>query len=100
MTALQRQFEPAETMTNLEVVKAWGKGLKGSSPHMMSDGNRLYSYELQIGEWRDGLPVVFNYTATPDGNPFGHVVESEGFYSVTTSQHVGLARRVGYCFKK
>ena len=63
-------------------------------------GTRLYSYALCIGEWRDGLPVVFNYTAHEDCNPFGHRVPSEGFYSMTTSHHVGLARRIGYCFER
>ncbi len=87
-------------MTNAEVVKAWGGNHAGHSQNMHTDGQLLYSYALLIGEWRDGAPVVFNYTAHNDGNPFGHTVPSEGFYSMTTSHHVGLARRVGYCFQK
>ena len=87
-------------MKNVDVARLWAAGQPARSLHMHSDGVTLFSYALQIGEHRDGLPVVFNYTARPDCNPFGHKVESEGFYSMTTSQHVGLARRFGYCFKR
>ena len=87
-------------MTNLQVVKAWGAQKASASAHMHTDGHSIHSYALKIGEWRDGLPVVFNYTARVDVNPFGHPVPSEGFRSVTTSQHIGIARRVGYAFVK
>ncbi len=87
-------------LTNLQVAQAWGLCRAAVSGHMHTDGNKLFSYNLLIGEHRDGLPVVFNYTAKPDRNPFGHVVLSLGFVSMTTSAHVGLARRVGYAFDK
>jgi len=87
-------------MSNEQVIRAWSKGQSARSGNLSTDGNKLFSYALPIGEWRDGLPVVFNYTARPDMNPFGHKVPSEGFYSMTTSHHVSLARRVGYCFEK
>lgn len=86
--------------TNQQVITAWAKGRPAHSRNLSTDGNRLYSYALGIGEWREIGPVVFNYTARADMNPFGHRVPSEGFYSMTTSRHVGLARRVGYCFEK
>ena len=87
-------------MTNAEVVQAWHRQEAGHSQNLHSDGQHLHSYALLIGEWRDGLPVVFNHTATDDGNPFGHRVPSLGFVSMTTSHHVSLARRVGYAFQK
>ena len=87
-------------MTNEQVSRAWSKGQPAHSGNLKTDGNKLFSYALCIGEWRDGLPVVFNNTARADRNPFGHKVPSEGFYSMTTSHHVSLARRVGYCFEK
>ena len=87
-------------MANIDVVKAWHKQQPAHTQNMRTDGERLYSYDLLIGEWRDGLPVVFNYTAHEDINPFGHRVSSLGFRSMTTSKHVGLARRVGYAFEQ
>jgi hypothetical protein len=87
-------------MTNAQVITAWSRRESARSGNLSTDGSRLYSYALQIGEWRDGLPVVFNYTARADMNPFGQKVPSEGFYSMTTSHHVSLARRVGYCFER
>ena len=88
-------------MNNTQVARAWVHGEAGRSLNMRSDGHRLYSYGLCIGEWRDGLPVVFNYTAHEDTNPFGHRVPSLGFRSMTTSHHVGLARQAGgYSFDK
>jgi hypothetical protein len=87
-------------MTNHDVIKAWASGRPARTANLSTDGHRLYSYALLIGEHRDGLPVVFNYTARDDSNPFGHRVPSLGFVSQTTSHHVSLARRVGYCFER
>jgi len=87
-------------VTNSQVIRAWSNGQPAHSAHLSTDGDKLFSYALCIGEWRDGLPVVFNYTARADINPFGHRVPSLGFYSQTTSHHVSLARRVGYAFDK
>jgi len=42
----------------------------------------LYSYGLTIGKWYGGKPFVFDYTTT-----------GGAFESMTTSQHVGLAKR-------
>lgn len=87
-------------MRNSDVVYAWSEGRAASTAHLSTDGHSLYSYALRIGEWRDGLPVVFNYTAREAMNPFGHRVPSEGFKSMTTSHHVVLAQRVGYAFER
>ena len=87
-------------MNNLGVARAWAHGQHATAPNMSTDGFSIFSYALKIGEFREGLPVVFNYTSGEDVNPFGHVVPSEGFYSVTTSRHVGIARRFGYCFQR
>lgn len=87
-------------MTNEQVIAQWGHGLPARAFNLHSDGDKLFSYALQIGEWRDGLPVVFNYTKRTDTNPFGHRVASEGYVSNTTSHHVRLARRVGFAFEK
>ncbi len=86
-------------MTNQQVVERWTARRRGYAAHLQTDGNTLWSYKLKIGEWRDGLPVVFNYTAHDDINPFGHRVPPLGFVSMTTSRHVGFARRVGYAFE-
>jgi len=88
------------SLRNEQVVERWAREELGASAHMFTDGNKLFSYRLLIGEWRDGLPVVFNYTARDDRNPFGHKVPSLGFVSKTTSNHVSLARRRGYSFQK
>lgn len=72
--------------TNREVVDAWreGRDLKSSNGNMTSLGGSLFSYNLIIGETReDGSKVVYNYT--------GGAVPS-AFVSLTTSQHVALAR--------
>lgn len=80
-------------MTNPQVAAAWARGQDGQSSRMRSEGGGLYSYGLQIGEWREGKPVVFNYTALTR-----HGVPSAGYYSVTTSGHVGLAHHSGAAF--
>ena len=68
-------------MTNIEVVRAWDRGRPGASRHLLTDGKNLYSYDLKIGFTRKGQKVVKNYTA------------SGIFVSMTTSQHVSLAKR-------
>lgn len=48
-----------------------------------TDGLKLYSYELQIGDTTDeGLKVLRDYSAQG----------RHGFRSMTTSKHVGYAR--------
>lgn len=74
-----------KAVKNEQVVRAWSRGEaarnhKGSLVAM--DTGELYSYGLKIGQYLKGNAVLCDYTA-----------KSGGFYSMTTSQHVGLARR-------
>ena len=74
-------------MKNVHIVNAWldsDAGYKGimRTMHMSTDGNNLFSYGLRIGETIEGNKVVYDYTAKS-----GH------FHSMTTSQHVGLAKQ-------
>jgi hypothetical protein len=69
-------------MTNEQVVRAWAAGGRASNGRgsLTTDGTRLLSYDLVIGDSR--LGQVFNYT------------KSGEYYSQTTSTHVGLALRL------
>ena len=71
-------------LDNDEVVQAWKQGREGSShtKNLSTDGIKLYSYSLCIGDTYCGEKIAVNYTAS--------VGE---FRSQTTSQHVGLAKR-------
>ena len=74
-----------KAVKNQEVVRAWSRGgaarnHKGTLGAM--DTGELYSYGLKIGQYLKGSAVLCDYTA-----------RSGGFYSQTTSCHVGLARR-------
>ena len=74
-----------KAVKNQEVVRAWSRGgaarnHKGTLVAM--DTGELYSYGLKIGQYLKGSAVLCDYTA-----------RSGGFYSQTTSCHVGLARR-------
>ena len=70
-------------MNNERVVSAWIAGEAGSNPRksLRTDGVRLWSYSLLIGEVVDGVYEVKNYTASGE------------WISQTTSHHVGLANR-------
>ena len=68
------------------VPQYWAKG-KAASNHTGSfstDGTKLYSYNLLIGDTceKTGAKVLRDYTAQG----------RHGFQSMTTSQHVGRAR--------
>ena len=69
---------------NNNVVEAWSNGRKAQSHNgnLRTDGIKLYSYGLLIGINKGGNSIAFDYTA-----PAGHC------YSVTTSCHVGRAKR-------
>ena len=73
-------------MINHEVVKHWlaGQAAENHKGTLRSDGDRLYSYNLIIGDTDHdfGLKVVRDYTA-----PGNH-----RYHSQTTSCHVGMAR--------
>ena len=73
-------------MRNEEVVQAWSTGRVAAGGNLLTDGQKLYSYRLCIGTTVDGSKVVHDYTAKGD----------LGFVSMTTSQHVGLAKRYAW----
>ena len=73
-------------MRNEEVVQAWSTGRVAAAGNLLTDGQKLYSYKLCIGTTVDGSKVVNDYTAKGE----------LGFVSMTTSQHVGLAKRYAW----
>jgi len=68
-------------MRNEQVVMAWLTGRSASAGNLSTDGQKLWSYALMIGDRSDGLNRVWDYTA------------SGRYVSQTTSCHVGLAIR-------
>ena len=70
------------TSTNEQVINSFLYGRSARGLNLSTDGNTLYSYNLKIAEWTSSGVVVYDFTATG-----GH------FYSMTTSQHVGLIKR-------
>ena len=74
-------------IANSLVAEAWalGKAAKNHKGTFQTDGKRIYSYELQIGDTSEDVKkIVKDYTARG----------SYGFRSMTTSQHVGLLRYI------
>ena len=72
-------------VTNSNVVQCWGYSQEANSHtgNLWTDGNKLYSYRLCIGETlQDGKKLLHDYTS-------GGIE----YYSQTTSCHVGRARR-------
>ena len=67
-------------MTNLQVVKAWNAGRPAKAGNLSTDGVKLYSYSLMIGD--NAGSTIFDHTAA-----------GGSYYSQTTSCHVGLAKR-------
>lgn len=65
------------TKTN-DVAIAWIKSLPARTKTYYTDGTKLYSYELLIGDTYTNQKVVYNYTAP------------NNFQSQTTSRHVRL----------
>lgn len=70
-------------MRNDAVVRAFSRGQRGAAGALRTDGRSLWSYDLKIAEKTLGGIVVGDFTS-----PGGH------FVSMTTSKHVGLAKRV------
>ena len=74
-------------VTNEEVCLAWaqGKAARNHNNSFTTDGKRIYSYDLQIGDTSEtNKKIVRDYTAKG----------SYGFKTMTTSQHVGLLRYI------
>ena len=68
--------------TNEQVIKAFFNKERAETKTLKTNGHSLYSYGLEIGRWYGGKPAIFDYTTT-----------GGAFTSMTTSQHVGLAKR-------
>ena len=68
-------------MRNEQVVLAWLWGNAARTQNLWTDGLKLFSYNLLIGDRSDCQIRIFDYTA------------SGQFISQTTSCHVGLAMR-------
>lgn len=69
-------------MRNMDVAEAWRWGERAATRHFSTNGRSLYSYALRIGYTDEaGRKILEDHTAT-----------SRCFHSLTTSQHVGLAK--------
>lgn len=68
--------------TNEQVIKSFLNKKPSKAGRLTTDGHRLYSYSLEIARWIGDRPIVFDYTTT-----------GGAFMSMTTSQHVGRAKR-------
>ena len=68
--------------TNDQVIKSFLYGRDARGLNLFTDGNALYSYRLKIAEGTSSGVIVYDFTA-----------KGGDFYSVTTSQHVGLIKR-------
>jgi len=70
--------------TNKQVIEAWNQGQSARSGNLKTDGNRLWSYGLNIGRSdNSGGKVIFDFTAG-----------GGAFASMTTSTHVNLTKRL------
>ena len=68
--------------TNKEVIRAFVIGHRAAAGNLHTDGRSLWSYNLKIAQHTPEGVVVGDFTS-PGG----------GFHSVTTSKHVGMAKR-------
>ena len=68
--------------TNKEVIRAFAWGSRAAAGNLYTDGRSLWSYDLKIAQRTPEGIVVGNFTS-PGGQ----------FHSVTTSKHVGMAKR-------
>ena len=70
-------------LDNREVITAWQRGQHGESHtgNLSTDGQKLFSYALVIGDTLAGEKIALDYTASVGQ-----------FRSMTTSQHCGLAK--------
>jgi hypothetical protein len=70
-------------MKNQDVIRSFAWGQRAAAGNLQTDGRSLWSYNLKIGHRNlEGEIVVGDFTA-PGGD----------FYSMTTSKHVGMAKR-------
>ena len=78
--------KPIGNKTITRVVYSFFAGDAYKVNSMSTDGEKLYSYGLCIGETIEGSKVIYNHTAA---DLYG--IPSRGFKSMTTSTHVRLA---------
>tara|TARA_B100000902_G_scaffold398259_1_gene464432 strand:+ start:356 stop:613 length:258 start_codon:yes stop_codon:yes gene_type:complete len=74
-------------VTNALVAEAWalGQEARNHNNSFYTDGKRIYSYGLQVGDTGEkNKKIVRDYTKNG----------SYGFRSMTTSTHVGLLRYI------
>jgi len=69
--------------TNEQVVNSFLYGRSARAGTLTTNGTTLYSYHLKIAEWTTNGVIVYDYTRT-----------GGDFRSMTTSQHVGLIKRL------
>lgn len=69
-------------MRNKDVISAFVWGKRAAAENLHTDGRSLWSYNLKIAQRTAEGIVVGDFTA-PGGD----------FYSMTTSKHVGMAKR-------
>jgi hypothetical protein len=69
-------------MRNKDVIRSFAWGKRAAAGNLQTDGRSLWSYNLKIAQRTPEGVVVGDFTA-PGG----------GFYSMTTSKHVGMAKR-------
>jgi hypothetical protein len=80
----RRRYLPVHgSKTNSRVIYNWLNNKQFKSLNMSTDGQKLYSYDLKIGETVGEDKHLYDYTAN-----------GIGLYSQTTSQQVNLAWRV------
>ena len=80
--SVRKNFPMYGDKTNSRVVYLWKDNKLLKSLHMSTDGRDLYSYTLKIGTTSDQYKHVLDYTT-----------KGLMFYSVTTSIHVGMAKK-------
>ena len=69
-------------MRNQDVIRSFAWGEPAAAGNLQTDGRSLWSYDLKIAQRTPEGVVVGDFTA-PGGD----------FHSVTTSKHVGMAKR-------
>ena len=67
-------------LTLQNVIDAWKNGQEAETNSLSTDGERLFSYSLEIATVIDGQPIIWDYTA------------SGSFYSRSTSRHVNMVK--------
>ena len=75
-------------MRNAQVVESWigGKKAKSGNGRLHTDGSKLFSYDLCIGERQSDKIVIYNYRGEPRG---------KCQVTLTTDRHVGIALKHG-----